>query len=91
MKKRVIFKVHGDVQGINFRYYAMEEAQKLDIAGWVRNDSQGTVSILAEGEEENLKKLIDWAYKGPTLARVDKVDVSWKNYKGEFDRFEVRY
>lgn len=91
MKKRVVLKIHGDVQGVSFRYYTQEQAQNLGLVGWVKNDLDGSVSIVAEGEEENLKKLIDWARKGPSFARLDHVDVSWQNYKGEFDRFEVKY
>lgn len=91
MNKRVVLKIHGDVQGINFRYYTQEQAQKLGLAGWARNDPEGTVSIVAEGEEENLKKFVDWSRRGPSLARIDKVDISWQDYKGEFDRFDIRY
>ncbi|HDI74627.1 MAG TPA: acylphosphatase, partial [Thermoprotei archaeon] len=44
-----------------------------------------------EGPEDAVKKVIKWAHRGPPLARVDKVDVEWEEYRGEFDDFEVRY
>ena len=91
MKKRVVLKIHGDVQGVSFRYYTQEQAQELGLTGWVQNDPEGTVSIVAEGKEEDLKKLIDWIRKGPSLAKIDKVDIGWQNFKGELEGFEIKY
>lgn len=91
MKKRVIIRVYGFVQGVNFRYYTMREAQNLGLSGWVKNEEDGSVTILAEGEEEDLKKLIEWAKRGPNWAEVEKIEVNWQEAKDEFERFEVRY
>lgn len=89
--KRVIIKIYGRVQGVFFRDSARKRAKKLGLVGWVRNEPDKGVMIVAEGGEENLKRLIDWCYNGPMLARVDKVEVKWEEAKGEFKDFEIRY
>lgn len=67
-------KIYGRVQGIFFRYSAKKTAEKLGITGFARNESDGTVFIEAEGEKEDLEQFIAWCHKGPTLAKVDKVE-----------------
>lgn len=57
----------------------------------MRNLKDGRVEILAEGDKEKLVKLIEWAKKGPDLARVDGLEARWTEYKGEFKNFEIRY
>lgn len=91
MKKRVILNIFGRVQNIGFRYYTAQKANKLKIAGWVKNESDGSVKILAEGEEESLKKLLLWCSKGPRFAQIDKIDVKWQDYKGKSTSFKIIY
>ena len=91
MNRRVIISVFGKVQGVFFRDKAQKKAKSLNLFGWVKNEDSGEVKILAEGEDKNLIKLIDWASSGPTLARVDKIEVKWEEEKKEFKDFEVRY
>ncbi len=76
MKKTYEVKVSGRVQGVNFRYSAMKKAIGLGIVGFVRNESDGTVLIEAEGEEESLEKFLAWCRKGPFFAKVDRLDFS---------------
>jgi acylphosphatase len=84
--------VSGRVQGVNFRYFVERHARALELTGYVRNLSGGEqVEALAEGDRENLDKLLDHLREGPPRARVDRVDVSWLEYSGRFDRFAVRY
>lgn len=90
MKKRVVIKVYGLVQGINFRYYTVEKAERLQLSGWVKNEPDDSITIVAEGEEGRLKELIDWAKKGPPLARVDNTEIDWQEPLGE-EGFEARY
>jgi len=82
-------KIHGRVQGVFYRDSARRRANKLGIVGFVKNESDGTVSIVAEGEEESLKKFIKWCYNGPILAKVTAVDVQWKQASGEFTKFSI--
>jgi acylphosphatase len=90
MNKRAIIKVFGLVQGVNFRYYTKRKAEDLGVVGWVKNEADGSVTVVAEGDEENLKELIEWVKKGPPLASVKKVRIEWKMPKGE-KGFEVRF
>lgn len=82
--------VSGRVQGVLFRSEAQRIASFLGLSGWVRNLTDGRVEILAEGEKENVEKLIAWAEQGPILARVVKVEVEWREWRGEFQKFEIR-
>ncbi len=91
MEKQVMLKIYGWVQGVFFRDSAQKKAKELKLVGWVSNASDGTVEVLAEGEEEKLKELIKWCYNGPRLAKVDKVDVEWQEATGQFKEFGVKY
>ncbi|MEA2022030.1 MAG: acylphosphatase [Candidatus Caldatribacteriota bacterium] len=91
MKKiRAHLLISGRVQGVAFRYYTINNAQNLKIKGWVRNCWDGKVEIVMEGEEEKLKELIDWCYRGPSRAIVEKVDIKWEKFRGEFTTFSIR-
>lgn len=88
MTKHFNIKVYGRVQGVFFRATALEEAEKLGLVGFVRNESDGSVYIEVEGEKENLDKFISWCHVGPPLARVDKVEVKEGAVKN-FSRFDT--
>ncbi len=75
MKKEVLIKIKGRVQGIGFRYWAIKKANEIgDISGWVHNEADGSVEIMMRGEEDNIDKMILACQKGPMLARVDSVE-----------------
>jgi acylphosphatase len=73
--KAVRLKIYGRVQGVFFRLSAKKVAKKLAIHGWVRNAPDGTVEILAQGQDQELQKFTDWCHRGPFLAKVDKVEI----------------
>ena len=83
--------ITGRVQGVYFRYKTRDEAKKFDVKGWVRNLPDGRVEAVFNGNKENVEKLVDFAGKGPSGAKVLDVDVTWQDYSGEFEKFEVRY
>ena len=89
-KVRAHLLISGRVQGVAFRYYAQDIAQSLEIKGWVRNCWNGKVEIVMEGEEEKVEQLINWCYRGPGSAIVEKVDIKWEKYRGEFNSFSIR-
>ncbi|OIO48462.1 MAG: acylphosphatase [Parcubacteria group bacterium CG1_02_40_82] len=91
MNKRVIIKVSGAVQGVFFRAHIFDKAQEILLVGWVSNEPDGTVKIVVEGEEEKLKKFIEYCKEGPKFANVENLDVKWEEAKGEFEKFEIRY
>ena len=82
--------ISGRVQGVAFRYYTRDIAQSLDISGWIKNCWNGKVEIVMEGEEKRLKELIDWCYRGPRRAIVEKIDIVWEEYRGEFGAFNIK-
>ncbi len=66
-------------------------ARRHGVTGWVRNLPDGRVEAIVEGPEESVKKVIEWAHRGPPMAVVKKVEVIWEPYKGEFSSFQIRY
>lgn len=70
------FLVRGRVQGVGFRWFVEREAQMLGLAGWVRNNHDGSVEVLAQGTRDQLLGLHSRLREGPRAARVDSVDVS---------------
>lgn len=87
--KQVHLTVKGRVQGVFFRASTQREAKRLGLTGWVRNRPDGAVEMCVEGEEDSLKEMIAWAHRGPSAARVDKVDVRYKSYVGELSEFKI--
>ena len=68
--------VRGRVQGVGFRWFVEREAHMLSIAGWVRNNHDGSVEVLAQGTRDQLAGLHSRLREGPRAARVDAVEVS---------------
>jgi acylphosphatase len=90
-KKRVEATVYGQVQGVYFRQTTQQVAQRLALSGWVANEWDGTVQVIAEGEEQALDQLVDFLHDGPPSARVERVQANWLVATGEFDDFQVRW
>ena len=88
-QKRIHLLIRGRVQGVFFRATAQREARRLGVTGWVRNRPDGSIELLAEGDEDAIKELSSWANHGPSAARVDGVDVRWRGYTGEFPEFQI--
>ena len=83
--------ISGRVQGVFFRDSTRSEAIKLGLNGWVKNLRDGRVEAIFEGEEEKVKKMIEWCKKGPVFARVSGVEVEFGEFTGKFNEFEIRY
>jgi acylphosphatase len=83
--------VHGRVQGVNYRYYAVRTAQRLRLTGWVANRWDGTVETVAEGQREVLDEFQGFLRHGSPSAMVERVDARWETPTGEFSHFGVRY
>lgn len=88
--KNLYIKISGQVQDVGFRYSTIQLAKKLNLTGWVRNAEDGGVEILAQGEENNLQKLLDWAQDGPPNAQVKNIEFEWGEIKSRFDKFEIK-
>lgn len=83
--------ISGMVQGVYFRYYTRELAQRLGLRGWVRNTPDGRVEAVFEGEKGAVERMLEFCHRGPSGARVADVEVKWEQPRGEFSGFEVRY
>ncbi len=90
-EERLVAEVHGLVQGVGFRYFTRRFARKLNLKGFVRNDPDGVVTVVAEGRRANLDALLDAIHDGPDLAEVDTVDEVWETPRGRFDTFTIEY
>ena len=89
MTVRAHLAISGRVQGVWFRGSIQDEAERLGVAGWVRNRPDGTVEAEAEGERQAVEALIAWAHCGPRGARVTDVAVRWLEPRGERGTFVV--
>ena len=89
--KHVNLKIYGRVQGVCFRRSIKKKAKELGVTGLVRNESDGTVYVEAEGREEDLKKLIKWCHAGPELARVEKVEIETTNELKDYKDFCIKF
>jgi acylphosphatase len=83
--------VRGRVQMVMYRDFAQRKAKKLGLVGAVQNLSDGTVRVVAVGNEERLKQYIEYLQKGPVLSRVDKVDVQWIEPSAKYTSFDIVY
>lgn len=81
--------VTGRVQGVFFRARAQQEASRLGVAGWVRNEPDGSVALHVEGDPAAVQALVDWCRRGPSGARVAAVDARPAAVTGSAS-FEVR-
>ncbi|MHB8587282.1 MAG: acylphosphatase [Candidatus Dormibacteraceae bacterium] len=81
--------VHGDVQGVGFRYFLMREARRLGLRGWVRNRDDGSVEFVAEGTRADLERLKQAAERGPSMAQVQRVEERWSAAAGNLDGFDM--
>jgi acylphosphatase len=75
MTQAVDVTVTGLVQGVFFRAEAQQEAHRLGVAGWARNEPDGSVVAHLEGDPDAVEAMVAWCREGPTRARVDNVDV----------------
>ena len=83
-------RITGRVQGVGYRWSMARQARALGLAGWVRNRLDGSVEALAQGTAPAVPSLIDWAQRGPELARVEGVQVTATQAEAALDGFEQR-
>lgn len=89
--KRVEATVFGRVQGVYFRQSTQQKAKSLGLVGWTANHPDGTVRVVAEGDENALAQLLDYLHQGPPAAQVERVEANWSAATGEFNAFQVRW
>jgi acylphosphatase len=89
-RKRLEALVHGRVQGVGFRWWVRKQATRLNLQGWVANESSGSVRVLAEGDSTALDQLVGQLRDGPSGAVVERVDTTFGTPTGEFHGFDIR-
>lgn len=90
MTKAVDVTATGRVQGVSFRAYAEQESRRLGVAGWVRNEPDGSVALHLEGDADAVDRMIEWCRTGPPAARVRGVAVRDGAVTGATS-FDLRY
>lgn len=84
--------VHGRVQGVFFRVSTRKVARELELSGTVRNlPGWREVEVHAEGKKAQIEKLIEFLNTGPPGAKVEKLDIEWLEFTGEYNGFRVIY
>jgi len=84
----VKLRIEGKVQGVYYRYSAMQKALSLNLCGWVKNNADGTVSAQVQGAQASVESFIDWCRQGPQDARVDHVEID-QCAPGDFTDFTI--
>ncbi|MBD3348641.1 MAG: acylphosphatase [Candidatus Eisenbacteria bacterium] len=90
-QERLEARIRGAVQGVGFRAFVMREARSLDLTGYVKNEYDGSVEVVAEGHREELERLLSKLHTGPRPASVSDVKASWSEPSREFRDFRVEY
>ena len=88
MKKAVRMYVSGTVQGIFFRQFVKDNAERYNLRGFVRNLEDGRVEIFIEGDIENVDKMIELVQKGPKHSQIKKVDIKEEKFQ-DFREFKI--
>ena len=89
-RQRLEAVVRGRVQGVGFRYFVLREANRLGLAGWVANQADGSVRLVAEGDRVDLDRLAERVSVGPAGATIADVEVRWASAQGGWSGFAVR-
>jgi len=79
--------VEGHVQGVGFRYYVKETAERLALTGWVRNRLDGSVEVMAQGDRAHLQNLLDSIQIGPSRSIVTHVQADWGTPENHYSQF----
>jgi len=89
MRKEIEAIITGRVQMVMYRDFAERKARGLNIVGIVQNESDGSVFVIAQGEEEDLEKYFTLLKKGPTLSRVDNIETKERKELGKYALFNI--
>lgn len=88
MKKAIRLYIQGSVQGVFFRPFIKENAERQDVRGFVRNLEDGRVEVFIEGNIDNVNKMVELCKKGPRHSQIRKVELKEERFQG-FKQFKV--
>lgn len=83
-----LLRLHGRVQGVFYRESMCRKAAELGVTGWVRNRRDGTVEAMVQGDDAAVRRMLEWARRGPEMARVTSMTV--EQGSGSYTMFERR-
>jgi acylphosphatase len=83
--------ISGRVQGVSFRWHTQRMAQRLELAGWVKNLWDGRVEAVFEGPEDTVRQAVAWCHHGERPARVDDVKIKYEEPTGKFSGFRITW
>jgi acylphosphatase len=89
-EKRLTATVQGMVQGVGFRWFVQREATRLSLRGWVANELDGSVAVVAEGDRADLERMVAVLNQGPAGSAVRDVAARYEPARGNLDPFEIR-
>jgi len=89
-KRAISAVVRGRVQGVGYRFTTQRVGQRLGLAGWVRNESDGSVSVRAQGDESAISRFVGFLEEGPPAARVQAIAVNEEPVDPALSGFTVR-
>ncbi len=90
-KARAHVIISGRVQGVFFRMETKRAAANFGVFGWVKNQPDGTVEAVFEGDRDRVDAIVEWCREGPPHADVAEVTVNREDYTGEFKGFDINY
>ena len=88
--KQITVSIFGSVKGVGYRYFVLNAVRRTAIKGYVQNQRNGSVLVVAEGNKKQLDILIEELTLGPSSGRVDRCCVQWASSEGVFDDFQVK-
>jgi len=88
--RRAELVVHGDVQGVSYRYFARDIAKKMGVKGWIRNEADGSITIIIEGDDDRVSNFVNWCKQGSPMSTIKDVEIKDSKYSGLFKNFEIR-
>jgi acylphosphatase len=90
MLKQAHIYIKGDIIGVGFRAWTKIQAKIVGVSGWVRNNEDGFVETVIQGDEDKVNVMVETLKQGPPVARVDDVEVIWIEPKEMLEGFEIK-
>lgn len=87
---QVKLRIFGEVQGVFFRASTRDKARELGVTGWVKNESDGSVTAVAQGDDDAVKALVEWCHHGPEQAEVSRVEIE-SHDGGPWEAFTIKH
>jgi len=90
-KIQIRVSIMGRVQGVCFRAETKKQADRIGLTGWVKNQPDGSVAAVFEGDADGIAQMTDWCHRGPSFSRVDRVEIETENSLSGFTAFDILY